>query len=67
MPRSRTELAAAEAAAEESARRSEQDAAHARQVRERGQHLAEVVRSFNAANGFTRWLLKDASGGGEAT
>jgi hypothetical protein len=56
-------MAAAEAAAEESRRRAERDAAGAKEVRRRGQELARRLRRLNAANHFAEWLFRDASGG----
>lgn len=57
------QLAAAEAAAEESQSRAVQDAASARQLKMRGTELAVSIRRLNAANHFSRWLFRDAAGG----
>lgn len=62
-PRTQAEMAAAEAAAEESQLRAELDAEVADQVVERGAYLARRIRAFNDANHFTRWLFKDGAGG----
>jgi hypothetical protein len=62
-PRTQAEMAAAEAAAEESAARAERDAETARQVREHGDGLAHRIRTLNEANHFTRWLFRDGAGG----
>jgi site-specific recombinase XerC len=57
------QIAAAEAAAEESASRAAQDAAEAQQAKRRGLELASSIRRLNAANHFSRWLFRDAAGG----
>ncbi|MFD9949675.1 hypothetical protein ACFWYW_55685 [Nonomuraea sp. NPDC059023] len=57
------QLAAAEAAVEESASRAVQDAAEGQQVRRYGEELASSIRQRNAANHFARWLFRDAAGG----
>lgn len=62
-PRNQADLAAAEAAAEESASRAALDAESARHVRERGVALAGEIGVLNAANHFARWLFRDGSGG----
>jgi hypothetical protein len=56
-------MAAAEAAAEESASRAEQDAADAVEMRRLGEAKARRIRALNAANHFTRWVFRDGAGG----
>lgn len=64
-PRTQAEMAAAEAAAAESRRRAEADAAGGRAVRRHAEGLARRIRRLNEANHFADWLFKDGSG--EAT
>lgn len=57
------ELVAAEAAAQESARRAEVDAEQAVQARRVGQELAAKIRAYNEANHFSVWIFDDFAGG----
>ncbi|MBP2704386.1 hypothetical protein JOL79_11235 [Microbispora sp. RL4-1S] len=61
--RTPAEMAAIEAAAEESARRAEADARQAARDCARGSALAKRIRELNAANHFARWIFVDGSGG----
>ena len=62
-PRTQEQMAAAEAAAEESAVRAERDADAAQSFRERGADLASRIRTLNEANHFSRWIFRDGAGG----
>lgn len=62
-PRTQEEMAAAEAAAEESAARAVRDAESAQTFRERGASLASRIRELNEANHFSRWIFRDGAGG----
>lgn len=61
--RIQAELVAAEAAAQESARRATADAAQAVQARRLGQELAAKIRAHNDANHFALWIFDDFAGG----
>lgn len=62
-PRTQADMAAAEAAAEESAARAERDASDAQSFRERGAAQAARIRILNEANHFSRWIFRDGAGG----
>ncbi len=57
------ELEAAEAAARESSRRAEADAAQALRARRVSQEIAAKIQAYNEANGFAHWIFDDLAGG----
>lgn len=61
--RAEAALEAAEAAARESSRRAEVDAAQALRARRVSQELAAKIQAYNEANGFASWIFDDLAGG----